>query len=130
MKDEDIPAKRYITQIDRERLQRRKKQKSKEEENYLAGRFEWEWIDKADKANALKVALYLFQLSTMRKSNHVQLGATKTAEMLGMNSKTLYRKLEALKEAGLIEVERRKKVWPKIRLLGQFRATPTERSKR
>ena len=57
----------------------------------------------------------------MRESESFQMGATKTAQELEMDRKTLYRHLKALENVGLVKVTRRPKVWPKVRLLGSPR---------
>lgn len=121
--DEDITAVKFLTESQRKREQ-------KVSTEFITGTWEREWLRKAEEVNACWVALNLLRLSTMRKSDRFKFSATQTAEDLGLSRPTLWRKLNALEKAGLIAVERCQRRWPKVRLLGQFRATPAERPKR
>ena len=93
-------------------------------ELYLAGSFRWPWLLQAGRSGACFVAVKLLQLATMRKSDQVQFSSTQTAKELGMSRQTLYRQLEALEAAGLVQVDRRPGRWPVVQLLGSPRNKP------
>ena len=63
---------------------------------FFTGTWEVDWLHKAEKANALWVAIHLLRLSTMRKSGRMQFTVTHTAEELGTGRLTLWRNLNAL----------------------------------
>ena len=87
-------------------------------EPFITGTYKWAWIDAAQQAGALYVALHLLRLSTMRRSDRIQVCATQTATDLQMSRTTLYRKLNALEAAGLVSIERLQRRWPRIEILG------------
>ena len=90
---------------------------------FLTGNWNLDWLRKANKANALWVAVNLLRLSTMRKSQKIQFSATNTARELEMSRSTLWRRLTALEEAGLISVERCQRRWPTVYLKGSPRVS-------
>ena len=99
--------------------QRRKHSRSRE--TFLSGAYSWAWLEQAEQAGALFVALHLLKLAKMRGTDRVQFSATNTASELNMSRSTLYRKLQALEEAGLILVLRKPRRWPIAELQGSPR---------
>ena len=90
---------------------------------FLTGTYRWAWLDKAGQVGALFVALHLLRLAYMRRTERVQFGMTQTAGELGMVWSTLYRKLKELQGAGLVRVDRCRRRWPTVQLLGSPRIT-------
>ena len=90
---------------------------------FLTGNWNMDWLRKAYRANALWEAIHLLRLSTMRKSQRIQFSATKTARELEISRSTLWRKLTALEEAGLVTVERCRRRWPIVYLKGSPRVS-------
>jgi hypothetical protein len=90
-------------------------------ESFFSGNYRWVWLDKAERAKALFVALHLLRLAKMRREDRIQFPAGRTAAELNMARCTLYRKLASLQSAGLIKVDRRPRRWPTVELLGSPR---------
>jgi DNA-binding IclR family transcriptional regulator len=70
------------------------------------------------------VALYLLRMAYIRRTDELQMSSTKSAELLRISRSTFYRHLKGLEAAGLVQVDRKQRRWPKVRLLGDplFRA--------
>jgi DNA-binding HxlR family transcriptional regulator len=98
---------------------------------FLTGNWNMDWLRKANRANALWEAIHLLRLSIMRKSQRIQFSATKTADELEISRSTLWRRLTALEEAGLISVERCQRRWPTVYLKGSPRVSkPSSKAKK
>ena len=111
---DDVLQRRVLTASQRQK-------QSRSRETFLSGSYRWPWLVQAEQAGALFVFLHLFKLATMRGTDRVQFSATNTATELNMSRSTLYRKLQALEEAGLILVLRKPRRWPIVELQGSPR---------
>jgi hypothetical protein len=104
----------------------RKEQNGARPAAFVAGSLSWDWIEAADRAGALKVALHLHRIASIRKARRFPVYLKQTAEMLGICRHTLRRKLERLQDAGIIDVKRKVGKWPDVYL----RWSPTVRGER
>ena len=92
----------------------RKEQNGARPAAFVPGSLSWDWIEAADRAGALKVALHLHRIASIRKARRFPVYLKQTAEMLGICRHTLRRKLERLQDAGIIDVKRKLRHSPYI----------------
>jgi len=85
---------------------------------FLKGPIPWDWVIRASDlpGKALIIGLCLWRLSGATKKNEITLG-NKEIEPFGINRAAKSRAIAALKQAGLIEVERNPGRWSTIKLL-------------
>ena len=88
-----------------------------EDDQFLTGRFRWEWILDAHRCRAGLVGMYLLRLGYMWKTDRLQVSTKRSAEVLGVDRKTVYRQLNALERASLVAVDRHRGRWPVVHLL-------------
>ena len=104
----------------------RKEQSGAQPKSFVPGSLSWDWIEAADRAGALKVALHIHRVASMWKARRFSVYLKQTAELLGICRHTLRRKLERLQSAGIIDVKRKAGKWPEVYL----RWSPTVRGER
>ena len=94
----------------------RKERGAARSELFVAGSLSWDWIEAADQAGALKVALHIHRVASMLKARRFPIYLKQTAELLGISRHTLRGKLESLQTVGIIDVERKPGKWPDVYL--------------
>jgi len=94
----------------------RKEQNGAQPVSFVAGPLSWDWIEAADRGKALKVALHLYRITSIRKAQRFPVHLKITAELLGISRHTLRRQLDRLQNVGIIVVKRKVGTWPDVYL--------------
>ena len=89
-----------------------------EGEPYFTGVYRWEWIQDAYKSGGGLVGMYMLRLAYIWQTDRPQVSAGQSAKVLGVDRSTFYRQLKALEKASLVAVDRCRRRWPIVRLLG------------
>jgi hypothetical protein len=97
---------------------RPKTPRHKQGELFLKGPIPWTWLQVAARlpGRALAVALVIWHLLGLRKSNTVRLAPSK-ARSLGLSPRVVRRGLAALEGAGLVAVDRHRGRGPDVTVL-------------